>query len=86
MPRLFEVFGYPVDDTSPQATAGRRAARCPFLGRACDGGGNRYSSSVNVNDNALLKAFFDNHEKVCVGVLSLMRPCIGGHRPVLRLV
>ncbi len=71
MPRLFEVFGYPVDDTSPEAIACRRAAHCPFMGRACDGGGNRYSSSVNVSDNALLKAFFDNREKVCAGVCSI---------------
>src|SRR5437764_6090465 len=71
MPRIFEIFGYPIDNTSPEATEGRRAARCPFMGRECDGGGNRYSSNVVVQGNEALEAFFGNREKVCADVCSV---------------
>lgn len=71
MPKIFEVFGYPVDDISFEAVENRRRARCPFMGRECDGGGNRYSSSVTVGDNPLLAAFFQGREKVCAGVCSI---------------
>lgn len=71
MPKIFEIFGYPVDDTSPEATECRRAARCPFMGRECDGGGNRYASNVGIHGNEALEAFFGNREKVCAGVCSI---------------
>ncbi len=46
MPKLFEIFGYPIDDHSEEAEQNRRAARCPFMNRDCDGGGNRYLSQI----------------------------------------
>ncbi len=41
------------------------------MGRDCDGGGNRYLSSIVVKGNSSLEAFFGNREKVCAGVCSL---------------
>jgi hypothetical protein len=71
MSKIFEIFGYPTDDTSIEAHENRRAARCPFMGRDCDGGGNRYLSSITVSGNPSLEAFFGDREKVCAGVCSL---------------
>ena len=48
MPKLFEIFGYPLENTSDEAVANRLAARCPFMNRDCDGGGNRYLSQINL--------------------------------------
>ncbi len=41
------------------------------MGRDCDGGGNRYLSSITVSGNSSLEAFFGYREKVCAGVCSL---------------
>jgi len=41
------------------------------MGRDCDGGGNRYLSSIAVKGNPSLEVFFGNREKVCAGVCSL---------------
>lgn len=41
------------------------------MGSECDGGGNRYSSSITVRGNPSLEAFFGNREKVCAGVCSI---------------
>lgn len=41
------------------------------MGSDCDGGGNRYLSSITVRGNPSLEAFFGNREKVCAGVCSL---------------
>jgi hypothetical protein len=71
MSKIFEVFGYPLTDTTSEASECRKAARCPFMGRDCDGGGNRYLSDVNVSRNKRLKAFFGKRKKVCAGVCSL---------------
>ncbi|MEO8956584.1 MAG: hypothetical protein ABI396_04670 [Ktedonobacteraceae bacterium] len=71
MPKIFEIFGYPIDDASFEANENRRAAKCPFMGRDCDGGGNRYSSNITIKGNEALEAFFGNREKVCAGVCSI---------------
>jgi len=41
MSQIFELFGYPLEDQSLEAQQCRRSAWCPFMGRECDGGGNR---------------------------------------------
>lgn len=75
MSQIFELFGYPVDDQSPEAVKTRKDAQCPFMGADCDGGGNRYLSDVNLEQNAELAAFFEGHHSVPSGVCSLqLRP------------
>ncbi|NER39282.1 MAG: hypothetical protein F6J93_35925 [Oscillatoria sp. SIO1A7] len=71
MSKIFELFGYPVNDQSPEAIASRKNAQCPFMGADCDGGGNRYLSNVNLKQNAELAAFFQGRSSVPSGVCSL---------------
>lgn len=69
---IFELFGYPVSDTSDKATDNRRLARCPFMGQDCDGGGNRYLSSVKLDGKPELREYFMGREIVHAGVCSLL--------------
>lgn len=71
MPKIFEIFGYHVDDRSAEAAQCRKAAACPFMGSDCDGGGNRYLSHVNLNRNAALKRLFPDRTEVASGVCSI---------------
>lgn len=71
MSKIFELFGYPVDDQSPEAIETRKNAQCPFMGADCDGGGNRYLSNVNLKQNAELANFFQGRSSVPSGVCSL---------------
>ncbi len=64
MPRLFEIFGYPLSDRGPEAESNRREARCPFMGQECDGGGNRYSSDIRLGGNPDLKDYFEERNRV----------------------
>lgn len=71
MPKIFEIFGYPIEDCSEEAQQNRMAARCPFMGCDCDGGGNRYLSQIDLSRNATLKALFPDHSKLAAGVCSI---------------
>ncbi|WP_287130068.1 hypothetical protein [Candidatus Cyanaurora vandensis] len=71
MPQIFEIFGYPIADQSEAAESNRRAARCPFMGRDCDGGGNRYASQIDLSRNSALAAIFPEHSKLASGVCSI---------------
>lgn len=71
MSKIFELFGYPVNDQSLEAIETRKSAQCPFMGTACDGGGNRYLSNINLKQNAELAAFFEEQSTVPSGVCSL---------------
>ena len=67
MSKIFELFGYPVADQSPEAIETRKNAQCPFMGADCDGGGNRYLSNVNLKQNTELAAFFEGRSSVPSG-------------------
>jgi hypothetical protein len=71
VPQIFEIFGYPIDDRSEEAEQNRRAARCPFMGRDCDGGGNRYLSQIDLSRNPALRAMFPERSKLSAGVCSI---------------
>lgn len=74
MPKLFEIFGYRVDDRSQEAESNRQAARCPFMDCDCDGGGNRYLSQIDLNDlkySDELKDYFKGRTTVPSGVCSI---------------
>jgi hypothetical protein len=71
MSKIFELFGYRLDDNSTEAQDARKNAFCPFMQKDCDGGGNRYSSNVTIKNNAALETIFPNREIVPAGVCSL---------------
>lgn len=71
MPQIFEIFSYPIEDTSAEATENRRQARCAFMRRDCDGGGNRYLSDVDLANKPELRAFFRTRQKVRAGICSI---------------
>jgi len=71
MSKLFEVFGYPIDDNSKKAQQCRASAWCPFMDCECDGGGNRYLSHIELSKNTELKSFFPGHKIIPSGVCSL---------------
>ncbi len=71
MPKIFELFGFPLTDHAPIAESHRRQAKCPFMGKACDGGGNRYLSSLDTSKNPELRKYFQAEKIVPAGVCSL---------------
>lgn len=74
MPKLFEIFGYRVNDGSREAESNRKAARCPFMGCDCDGGGNRYLSQIDLDDlkySDELKDYFKGRKSIPSGVCSI---------------
>jgi hypothetical protein len=72
MPKIFELFGFPLTDNSPKAISHRKNAICPFMGKQCDGGGNRYLSAVDVSKHDALKNFFSGKGIVQAGICALM--------------
>jgi hypothetical protein len=71
MPRIFELFGYHVEDKSAEAEKVRRAAKCPFMDSVCDGGGNRHMSAIRLKSKPDLQRYFGEVEQVQSGVCSL---------------
>ena len=71
MPKIFELFGFPITAQTKEAEEHRRAAKCPFMNCACDGGGNRFASNINLLDNPKLKKYFHNKTNVPSGVCSI---------------
>lgn len=71
MSKIFELFGYPIDDQSHEAIETRQNAQCPFMGASCDGGGNRHLSNVNLKQHGELAVFFQGRNSVPSGVCSL---------------
>ncbi len=71
MPKIFEIFGYPVSVQNKGAVKSRNNAHCPFMGGDCDGGGNRYLSQVDLTKNKELQKYFPDLSKVPAGVCSI---------------
>jgi hypothetical protein len=73
MSQIFEVFGYRLDDDSPEAKFHRSNAWCPFMNNLCDGGGNRWSTQINLttDDHEELRRYFPHFTKVMPGVCSI---------------
>lgn len=71
MPKIFELFGFPIGLETKEAIECRKKARCPFMGCECDGGGNRYASHIDLSTNLELKNYFENIEFVPSGVCSI---------------
>lgn len=77
MPKIFEIFSYPIADRSPAAEANRQNARCSFMRRDCDGGGNRYLSDVDLRNKPDLAGLFPGRERVRAGVCSIKLSAAG---------
>lgn len=71
MPRIFEIFGFPISDRTPAVEESRSQVLCPFMGAECDGGGNRYMAEISLNSHPGLRRFFGNREKIPCGVCSI---------------
>jgi len=72
MSKIFELFGYPLSDTSQEADSCRREARCPFMGSDCDGGGNRHLSNIKLENKEEMQSYFEGRKFVPSGVCSLI--------------
>lgn len=71
MSKIYELFGYPVDDDSREVAESRRRAYCPFMSGQCDGGGNRYMSEIDLLEYKELGKLFPGLERVPSGVCSI---------------
>ena len=71
MPKIYEIFGYPISDRSPAAETNRKKAWCPFMDAPCDGGGNRYLSHIDSSKDPYLKEYFKSKNKIPSGVCSI---------------
>lgn len=71
MSKIFELYGYRLDYWNDEAIKNREKAWCPFMDAECDGGGNRYSSALNIKNFPELKQYFPGKEEVQSGVCSL---------------
>lgn len=71
MPKIYELFGYPINDQSPSTIESRKNAYCPFISDVCDGGGNRFMSEIDLKSNKDLKNFFIKLNKVSSGICSI---------------
>lgn len=71
MSKIFELFGYPLESWNEEARRNCQQARCPFMGGECDGGGNRYSSGINLETRKDLREYFPGRTSVQAGICSL---------------
>lgn len=72
MPQIFELFGYPVEDRSSGVEQSRKSKICPFMGKICDGGGNRNQTKITLEESSILRNYFDPSVKdVLPGICSI---------------
>ena len=55
MSKIFELYGHRLDNWDKKAAANCSLAWCPFMDAECDGGGNRYSSALDVRSLPALR-------------------------------
>lgn len=71
MPKIFELFGFPLLVKTKDAESHRKRAQCPFMGCECDGGGNRFASHITLHHHPELKQYFGQKETVPSGICSI---------------
>ncbi len=72
--QVYELFGYLTTNREADAMACRKKCLCPFTGKECDGGGNRYQSFLNLDhakDTELIRFFNGRKSSIPAGVCSL---------------
>lgn len=73
MPTFFDLFGFTVDNRTDIAEATRKASECPFMGDICDGGGNRYQTTIRLTQDEPLTRYFNaGIQQVVPGVCSVL--------------
>lgn len=70
MSKIFELFGFRLDNWSAEAKSNCAKAWCPFMNAACDGGGNRYLSAIDLRNHPKLAEKFPGKNIVQAGVCS----------------
>jgi hypothetical protein len=60
MSKIYELFGYRLDTWNDTSEHNLAKAWCPFMNSVCDGGGNRYLSSIDLRNKPLLQAHIPN--------------------------
>ena len=71
MPKIYELFGFPVADNSTAVLESRKRAFCPFISEMCDGGGNRYMSDIDLKGHPELKELYPTFSHIPSGVCSI---------------
>ena len=71
MPKIYELFGYPVGDNCPEVVESRKRAYCPFISAMCDGGGNRFMSDIDLQEHKDLQEKFPGLLRIPSGVCSI---------------
>jgi hypothetical protein len=71
MSKIYELYGYRLQNWNSEAEANLRRAWCPFMEAECDGGGNRYQSAIDLRNNLALKKRIPNKDIIQCGVCSL---------------
>jgi len=76
MSKIYELFGYRLQNWNDEAENNLRHAWCPFMDAECDGGGNRYQSAINLRNNPALRERIPGKDTLQCGVCSL-QPRVG---------
>ncbi|MCG5058634.1 MAG: hypothetical protein KA714_11700 [Limnoraphis sp. WC205] len=72
MPKIFELFGFPVNVRTDEVEEIRRSRKCPFMEAICDGGGNRYQTKIKLTEKEPLTRYFNSGiSEVIPGVCSI---------------
>jgi hypothetical protein len=71
MPKIYELFGFPIDDDSPSVVESRKKITCPFMSDKCDGGGNRFMSEIHLQGHEKLAELFPEMSVIPSGVCSI---------------
>ena len=71
MSKIYELFGYRLQNWNAEAEHNLSNAWCPFMNAECDGGGNRYQSAIDLRNNPELKKRIPGKDFIQCGVCSL---------------
>ena len=74
MPKIYELFGFDVNDKSENAERIRKSTMCPFALDKCDGGGYRNQTKIKLTDSDTeLRNYFDEGiSTVIPGICSIL--------------
>ena len=72
MSKIFELYGYRLDCWNAAAEQNLSRVWCPFMNAECDGGGNRFQSTIDLRSNPELRAKIPGKETIQVGICSLL--------------
>ena len=71
MSKIYELFGYRLQNWNTEAENNLSRAWCPFMNAECDGGGNRYQSAIDLRNNPALRERIPEKNIIQCGVCSI---------------